>query len=97
LLINAAKYANASLIEVSILRLDSNISIQVKDDGNGFDPAVLQQESEKKNGFGLFSVRERLTHIGGTMEIQSIPGKGTQVTLTAPLKSDTQEDEKEPL
>jgi len=39
-------------------------------------------------GFGLFSIRERLDHVGGQLKIKSKSGYGTQVTLVAPLKRD---------
>lgn len=84
LLINAAKHAEPSQVEVSVSRADPYICIRVEDDGMGFDTRMLDEETEKK-GFGLFSIRERLTHIGGDMKIESAPGKGTVMILTAPL------------
>lgn len=85
LLINAAKYAEAEFVTVSVNRLETDVRVTVEDDGKGFDVSTLEEESEKAKGFGLFSIRERLTHIGGTLEISSIIGKGTTITLTAPL------------
>lgn len=87
LLINAAKHAEPSQVEVIIERTDSNVCIRVEDDGLGFDVKMLDEETEKK-GFGLFSIRERLNHIGGDLQIESAPGKGTIMILTAPLDLD---------
>ena len=94
LLINAAKHANAGLVKVSLLRSGSDISIQVEDDGRGFDASILNGSSTKTKGFGIFSIRERLSHIGGRMKIESTKGKGTRAVLIAPLdieKEDGQE------
>jgi signal transduction histidine kinase len=40
----------------------------------------------QQQGFGLFSIRERLTHVGGTFAVESTLGRGTKVTLVAPLQ-----------
>jgi PAS domain S-box-containing protein len=82
-LINIAKHARAKLIKVVLSRVENDIKIVIGDDGKGFDTSALK---EKPKGLGLFSVRERLRHIGGKFEIESNRGKGTHVTLTAPLK-----------
>lgn len=85
LMINAAKHAEASFLKVSVDRVKSSIRVIVQDDGEGFDVRVLEKDSNKEKGFGLFSIRERLTHIGGMLEIDSVVGRGTTVVLTAPL------------
>ena len=82
-LINIAKHASAKLIKVVLSRVENDIKITIEDDGKGFDISALK---EKPKGLGLFSVRERLRHIGGKLEIESKRGKGTNITLTAPLK-----------
>jgi PAS domain S-box-containing protein len=83
MLINIAKHAKAKLVRVAITRNNNDIQVTVEDDGKGFDASVL---SEKPKGLGLFSVRERLRHIGGKLEIESKKGKGSHIILTAPLK-----------
>ncbi len=85
LLINAAKHANAGLVKVSLLRSSSELYIKVEDDGQGFDPSILNDSSKKARGFGIFSIHERLNHIGGHLEIESAKGKGTRAVLIAPL------------
>ena len=85
LLINAAKHSRAKEIKVSLLRSSSDIYIIVEDNGQGFDASVLEDKSKKTGGFGLFSVRERLNVIGGSLKIKSAKGKGTQAVLIAPL------------
>ena len=83
-LINIAKHARAKLVKVVLSKVENNIEITIEDDGKGFD---VSASKEKSKGLGLFSVRERLRHIGGKFEIESERGKGTRITLTAPLKS----------
>jgi PAS domain S-box-containing protein len=83
LLINIAKHAKAGLVKVVLSRANDDIQVTVEDNGRGFD---VSAKSSRPAGLGLFSVRERLTHIGGKIEIESVRGKGTKVTLLAPLK-----------
>jgi len=86
LLSNVAKHAQAQTVKVSTIREGTSIRIAVKDDGNGFNPKSLERKIKKNEGFGLFNIRERLRHLRGHVEIQSRKGKGTTVTLIAPLK-----------
>ena len=85
LLINAAKHSDAANIRVSLRRAGDDIHITVEDDGKGFEVSKLDDGAEKPKGFGIFSIRERLDHIGGRFEIESAKGKGTKATLIAPL------------
>jgi len=63
------------------------VRIVVSDQGAGFDPAKLDSKTMGTAGFGLFSIRERITSIGGEFRIQSTQGRGTQATLLAPCGS----------
>ena len=58
----------------------------MSDDGVGFDPnATLDDKNQLRAGLGLFSIQERLVALlGGQLDIQSAPGKGSQFTLTLP-------------
>jgi PAS domain S-box-containing protein len=88
LLVNAAKHAQASHVHVTVDRIDNDIRIAVEDNGIGFDTSRLQDRSPHgTSGFGLFSMRERLTHMGGGVYIQSGHTKGTKVVLRAPLEN----------
>jgi len=85
LLINVVKHAQAQHVKVSICKSNDDIRINVVDDGVGFKSPAEGFASGKTAGFGLFSIRERLSYLGGGVDIESKPGKGTQVTLAAPI------------
>jgi PAS domain S-box-containing protein len=85
LLLNVAKHACAKNVSVNIDRIEDKIRIRVADDGRGFDVSALEQAGQERLGFGIFSIRERLTHVGGSFHVTSQPGKGTEAVLIAPL------------
>ena len=89
LLVNIAKHSHAGKVMVAINRKDEEIQVHVADDGVGFDVLKVRDYERKSSGFGLFSVNERISSIGGRFEIESKPGGGTKVLLSAPLKKET--------
>jgi PAS domain S-box-containing protein len=91
LLINVVKHANANKVKVSVRKVGSEIHVSVEDNGAGFDVAKVISTSAKAGGFGFFSIRERLEELGGHLEIDSEPGRGTRITLAAPLKQQNTE------
>jgi PAS domain S-box-containing protein len=86
LLFNAVKHAGVDRVDVNLaLGAGDIIHIQVNDDGVGFDPiARLHDKNQQQAGLGLFSIQERLSSLGGYLDIQSAPGKGARFTLTLP-------------
>ena len=90
LLINIVKHAGARTVKVGIAKRNNEVEVTVEDDGVGFDVSKLGLPSGKKGGFGLFNIRERLEYIGGRLEIESSPAKGTRVVMTAPVKKSEQ-------
>ncbi len=88
LLTNIVKHSQASNAKVSVRRDDDSIQIKVEDNGIGFDVSEAVFRMDKAGGFGLFNIRERLSHLGGGIEIESGHGQGTEVTLVAPLDLD---------
>jgi PAS domain S-box-containing protein len=86
LLINVVKHARARRVKVTTRRLKDQIRTSVEDDGVGFDPVEVTAMSAKRAEFGLFSIRKRLEQLGGLFEVVSAPGRGTRITMTAPLK-----------
>ncbi len=79
LLINVAKHSQVDKAAVRLRRNGRHFCITVEDEGIGFDPGALDSAH-----FGLFSIRERLRHMGGHVEICSATGQGTAVTISAP-------------
>jgi len=78
-LTNAVKHAAAKQVEVNVQGGDDEIRIAIHDDGCGFDLALAT------GGRGLTGMRERIELFGGTIEVGSEPGKGTEITATVPL------------
>jgi signal transduction histidine kinase len=87
LLVNVVKHARARSARVSIVREGDNVRVSVADDGVGCDPLRAQATASGGSGFGLFNIRERLNHLGGSFELASQSGEGCRVTLVAPLTS----------
>ncbi len=91
LLHNAARHANTDLATVSLCPGSTHLQVLVEDTGQGFD--LVQLDPEKDNShFGLFSIREHLTYIGGHFAIESSLGQGTSCLLTIPFSLSGQED-----
>ena len=83
-LTNARKHANAHRMQITFASLDGHIQIAIQDDGQGFDPGNLHETA--RGGFGLQFMRERVEAIGGSLEIQTAPGQGTEITLIVPMR-----------
>jgi signal transduction histidine kinase len=81
-LTNVAKHAHATSCRVYLQRLLSTILVTVEDDGIGFD--VSTDPANAKEGLGLIGIRERVARLGGTLRIESAPGKGTRITVELP-------------
>ncbi len=86
LLVNVGKHAKSPTARVSMKQRQGNIVISVEDEGVGMDPSTRASVKPGTDGFGLFSIRERLGFMGGRVEISSKRGQGTCVTLVVPLE-----------
>jgi len=87
LLNNVVKHSGARNAHVTIDMDNGQFSMKVTDDGAGFDPQMLGAPTVE-GGFGLYSIRERLLAIGGSLRIESAPGTGTVVTAILPAALD---------
>lgn len=76
---NALKHASAHRIEIALRVSNGSATLDVRDDGIGFGA----DEPGKTAGCGLRSMQERMQRIGGTLHIESAPGQGTQIRVTA--------------
>ncbi|MEI6218624.1 MAG: ATP-binding protein, partial [bacterium] len=85
LLTNVVKHAAANRVSISLQSSRGRIVMRIVDNGKGMEPNTASKAIGAKNSFGLFSLRERMNHVGGTLEINSKPGDGTEVKLTAPM------------
>jgi PAS domain S-box-containing protein len=87
LLINAAKHAQTESVQIIIRRVGGYVEITVEDNGVGFDTSHLNGTRHAESpGFGLLSISERVKQMGGKLDICSARGKGTKITLMAPLE-----------
>ena len=81
---NAIRHGQPTEVQVGIDFGKNEFSVQVQDDGRGFDPATVSASS---NGhYGLVGMRERVKRIGGTLALKSQAGVGTELTLHVPRK-----------
>ncbi len=87
LISNAVHHGQASLVKINLWGEDSRIGIRVEDDGVGFDISKIASLPSTEGGFGLFSIRERVEALAGSVEIKSARKCGTLVSILAPLKS----------
>lgn len=83
LLFNVVKHAGSERATVAIDRDAAALRITVSDDGRGFDPSRLEHRSD---GFGLLTVHERIHALGGSLETDSAPGRGSRFAIDIPLR-----------
>lgn len=83
---NAIKYAQSEEIKVEFSHKAHYLNIKITDNGVGFDPKkYLEQENLNGTGLGIFNMQERTSFINGTLEVNSAPGKGTQINIHLPM------------
>jgi len=88
LMINVVKHARANRMAVAVKIDSGSIEIIIEDDGIGFDAEQAMCHADQNKSFGLFSIQHRITHLGGTLDIQSDIGRGSRATLSVPLRED---------
>jgi NarL family two-component system sensor histidine kinase LiaS len=76
---NAVRHGNARQLSVSMTRQDGHVELAVRDTGTGFDPAAPHA------GSGLAHIRDRVAELGGTVDIDSAPGRGAALTVRVPV------------
>ncbi len=84
---NVAKYANADRADVRLAETDGALTFEVRDDGDGFDPASVER------GTGLQGIADRLAALDGSVQVRSARGAGTVVAGTIPLDARAVRDE----
>jgi PAS domain S-box-containing protein len=81
-LTNISRHAKAQHVEITLTSDSESINLQIHDDGRG----ILLKEIAGENSLGLLGMRERALRVGGIFDIQGLPGDGTILTVTIPLK-----------
>ena len=83
-LTNVAKHSGANAVEIKLRRRSNTVTVTVYDDGKGFD--IREVTRTDGSGLGLFGMRERLALVGGAIDIESTPGRGTTIIARVPLQ-----------
>lgn len=83
-LTNVAKHAQASRVGLTLSYMEDLVTLDVRDDGVGFDPNVKRANGSTKGGFGLAGMRQRVQRLAGRLVIESEPGGGTAISASVP-------------
>lgn len=86
LLLNVAKHAGVSLAWVSFQKSEDLLLLRITDNGKGFVTSLATPTPDRKGGFGLFNLKNKLEYLGGTLTMDTAPGNGTCITITLPLR-----------
>ena len=79
-LANVRRHADAGAVTIRLRLAEGTAQIEVSDDGSGFDP-------EAASGFGLSGMRDRVADVGGDMDVETGPGRGTRIRVRVPASS----------
>jgi signal transduction histidine kinase len=82
---NIERHAMAETVLIACTASADELSIEIEDDGIGFEPAEMRHPRENGQGLGLLGMRERLALLGGTCMVESHRGEGTRVVIRLPL------------
>ena len=86
-LTNIRRHSHASECNLLIKHVDNTLSINIKDNGEGFDPGRALNSSISIEHMGLLGMKERARLLGGNLEIESKPGKGTSISFSCALSA----------
>jgi len=81
-IVNAFRHSQSELVRVSLVQDGEEVTLEVQDNGMGFDPA-----SVGASRFGLDGIRERARAFGKDLQLDSTPGQGTRIRVTFPVIS----------
>ncbi len=82
---NVIRHSDASLLKVNLLYEKNYLLFILEDNGKGFEPKELSESGEDYNGMGLSNIRKRIENFGGSLVIDSKPGKGTRIYTEIPI------------
>jgi signal transduction histidine kinase len=78
---NALRHSGAERVDVTLEKCGTGAVLRVTDDGTGFDPTAIRRAGRH---LGLVSMRDRASGVGGTLTVESAPGKGTTIEMEVP-------------
>ena len=82
---NITRHASARQVILEAKREEPGLRVSLFDDGRGFDADKVRDGTGARHGLGLASMNERVKYLGGRLDLQSKPGRGTRVTVRVPL------------
>jgi signal transduction histidine kinase len=91
---NISKHAGATRVEIFFEHRDSTICASITDNGRGFDLDRVYHPESPGRGFGIIGMQERVSLLGGKIDIQSSPGRGTRIHIKVPYPKGADEGEK---
>ncbi|RCK77186.1 MAG: sensor histidine kinase [Anaerolineae bacterium] len=81
---NVIRHSRATMVQIKLTQSDSVVTLEIYDNGIGFDAQILQNP-QNDHGLGLLGMQERATLLGGQLEIKTAPGEGTLIRIVIPL------------
>jgi two-component system sensor histidine kinase UhpB len=84
-LTNVVRHAAARHVWIELSQSDSVLELVVRDDGVGFDVAPTQEQAARRGSLGLLGMAERVQLMGGTLQVETEPGRGTRIRASFPL------------
>lgn len=81
---NVAKHADAARVGLTLSYMEDQVTLDVRDDGEGFAPGSVPPGGHATGGFGLTGMRQRIQRLAGTLNIESEPGGGTAISASVP-------------
>ncbi|WP_327064649.1 sensor histidine kinase [Kitasatospora sp. NBC_01250] len=83
-LANVAKHARAGRVGLTLSYMEDLVTLDVRDDGVGFEPNTKRANGSTNGGFGLAGMRQRVQRLAGRLAVESEPGGGTAISATVP-------------
>jgi len=82
---NIVRHAGAGSVTIVLQPNEATVSLKIEDDGHGFDPGNASREAVELQRLGLLGIRERVERLGGKIQIESAPDKGTSLLVSIPV------------
>jgi signal transduction histidine kinase len=83
---NIMKHSGATQARVIVKRIDSEVMLEIRDNGKGLDSVIGIELPHERSGLGLLGIRERVKLLAGTFSIHSVPARGTKIIISIPIQ-----------